>query len=817
MMKNFIFLTFCMCVAFLSTAQTLKGTIYDADSNLPLPGVHVVLSGNGGTTITDANGHFLLTKVASGKYVLTCSFVGYTSFEAPIDIESDQTIEVQLEPVVVLTDEVVVTSTRASETAPITNTVVTKEELAKQNLGQDLPILLELQPSVVTTSDAGAGIGYTGIRIRGSDASRINVTINGVPLNDPESQGVFWVNLPDLSSSVEDIQIQRGVGTSTNGAGAFGATLNVRTTGYKAEPYADFSGSVGSFNTRKYTMSAGTGLINDHFVVDARLSQIRSDGYVDRAFADLNSWFTSAAYYGKHTMVKANVFSGKERTYQAWWGVPESRLNDDQEGMQNYIINNGLDAEEAANLLSSDRRYNYYTYDNEIDNYQQDHYQLHVAQDVADGVTLNASAFRVQGQGYFEQYRKDDDLADYGLDDVIVGGDTVTSTDLIRRRWLDNDFTGVNLSFDIDAGETELVAGGSFSNYRGKHFGEVIWSRFASNGEIRHRFYDNDGEKDDVMFFGKGSFLFGDRWSVFADLQVRSVLYQVLGSDIDQRLLTIEDHMVFFNPKIGATYNLTEDTNVYGSFSIGNREPVRNDYIDAPAGRIPSPETLYDVETGIRMAGATLSYEANFYYMYYKNQLVLTGELNDVGSTIRTNVEDSYRTGIELQIATKIGPKVRLSVNGTFSVNKINEFEEVLYDYGANWDEYNEVRTVYENTDISFSPDIIGGGVLSYFPAPNVEFALLSKYVGRQFLDNTGNTSRSIDPYWRNDFRFIYTLRPNFMKEINFSLLVNNLLSERYVSNGYTYGYFGGGQEYRDNLFYAQATINFLASVAFKF
>ncbi len=815
-MKKVIIIALMQLLAMHSSAQfILSGQLTD-ESAKPLAGAHVSLS-SVGATVTDHDGKFVFNNVSDGKYSIKFSFVGYEEVNESIVISGNLVFDKTLTSVLILTDEVVVTSTRAFDNSAMTYTMVSGEELQKRNMGQDLPIMLDLQPAVVTTSDAGAGIGYTGIRIRGSDATRINVTINGIPLNDPESQGVFWVNLPDLSSSVDDIQIQRGVGTSTNGAGAFGATLNIKTTGYRGKPYAEISNSIGSFNSRKHTLSVGTGLVSDHFVVDARLSRIYSDGYIDRAYSDLSSYFTSAAYYGKATMVKFNIFAGKEKTYQAWWGVPESRIDNDVEAMNEYIINNGLDAEEANNLLTSGRTYNYYTYDNEIDNYQQNHYQFLFAQDISSSVTFNAAFYKVHGEGYFEQFRKDDDFADYGLDDVVVGADTITSTDLIRRRWLNNDFYGTNMSFDIHPNENLImIAGGAWSTYQGAHYGEIIWAEFASNSSIRYQYYNNLGDKDDLSVFVKGIYSL-DNLHLFGDLQVRSVGYQVFGIDNDRRPLNIDENLFFFNPKFGATVDVNTDAKIYASISVGNREPVRNDYIDAPTNEIPTHETLVDFESGYKKNGNNLSFEANVYYMAYKNQLVLTGELNDVGSGIRKNVDNSYRAGIELQLAARLGAKTQLNINGAFSSNKIEEFEEVIYDYGVNWDEFNIIRTTFANTDLSFSPSIVAGGSLSYFPSPNFEISFLSKYVGKQYLDNTSNPDRAIDAFFKNDIRMIYTFFPEFMNGINISLLVNNVFNSLYESNGYTYGYIGGGQEFRENLYYPQAGINFLASLVLKF
>ncbi len=818
-MRRLILLVIVIFVTTISYGQYLfSGLVIDKNSGNPLVGANIHLPGMNYVTISDKNGKFEIENLKGGNYSILISYVGFETYSDTFTVDKNVEVEISLVPTTIMTDEVVVTATRVMDHSPMTYTTITKEELEKQNFGQDIPILLEQLPSVVTTSDAGAGIGYTGIRIRGSDATRINVTINGIPLNDPESQGVFWVNLPDFVSSVDDIQMQRGVGTSTNGAGAFGATLNLKTTGFRRQPYAEISNSVGSFNSRKHTLAAGTGLMHNHFVFDARLSKIYSDGYVDRAFSDLTSYFVSAGYYDKSTMLKFNAFSGKEKTFQAWWGVPESRINNDVEGMQDYIINNGLDQEEAINLLSSGRTYNFYTYDDETDNYQQDHYQLLFAQDISERLTFNAAFFKIHGEGYFEQFRKDDDFSDYGLDDVIIGGDTITSTDLIRRRWLDNDFLGTNISFEYNPNiNFQLIAGGGWSGYSGKHFGEIIWARTAGNTSIREQFYNNLGEKEDVNVFAKGTFSVGDNLHLFGDMQYRRVNYKVRGIDIDQRNISVDDSPGFFNPKIGITYDISPQTSIYTSLSIGNREPLRDDYLDAPTGRTPKPETLYDLEAGYRNRSAKFSVEVVGYYMYYKDQLVLTGELNDVGANIRTNVDNSFRTGIEIQLAGRISRKFTYSINGAFSMNKIKAFEEVLYDFGQNWDEYNIIRNTFENTNISYSPEIVAGGILSYFPISDLELAWISKYVGQQYLDNTSNNLRAINPYFKNDLRFIYSVRPEFMKEIKLSFLVNNIFNVLYESNGYTYGYFGGGQEFRENLYYPQAGTNFMAALVLKF
>src|SRR5690606_16092552 len=537
---------------------------------------------------------------------------------------------------------------------------VSKEELEKQNHGQDLPFLLNLTPSVVVTSDAGAGVGYTGIRIRGSDNTRTNVTVNGIPVNDSESAGVFWVNMPDLASSIQNIQIQRGVGTSTNGAGAFGASINVQTSSLNPKPYAEIDNSFGSFNTRKHTIRAGSGLINDRFAMDVRLSAVNSDGYIDRASSDLRSYYLPGGYYGNKTMVKGIAFSGKEKTYQAWGGTPESRLNNDVEGMKEHAANEGYSQAQLDNLLNSGRTYNIYTYDNETDNYQQDHYQLHLSQEILPDLDFNAALHYTRGRGYYEQYRPNAKFADYGWEPLMIGDTTITRTDLIRRRWLDNHFYGFTYSFQYNPERLALTIGGGYNEYEGGHYGEVIWARYANTSFIRDRYYDNDGYKTDFNIYAKATYEFTDRVSGYLDLQSRSITYKADGWDNDQKLIDVDEKFNFFNPKAGLQYRLAQGTDIYASYAIAHREPVRNDFVDAPEGVTPKAEKLGNLELGIKKQSSELAYAINYYYMDYKDQLVLTGELNDVGSSIRTNVDKSYRTGIEASVAYAIHDKLNI-------------------------------------------------------------------------------------------------------------------------------------------------------------
>lgn len=798
-------------------AQSISGKVTDSETNEPLPGANVLVVESGKGTATNGLGNYFLEGLPAGEATVKVTFVGYQTVERQVAIEGKQVVDFQLTRDLLLDDGVIVSATRASDKTPMTFSTISNREIKAQNLGQDLPLLVNWSPSVVTTSDAGAGVGYTGIRIRGSDPTRINVTINGVPLNDSESHGVFWVNTPDLASSTNNIQIQRGVGASTNGAGAFGATINLQTSMPSAEGFAEINNSFGSFDTRKHNIVYNTGLIKDRWSFEGRLSQIASDGYIDRASSDLKSYYLSGGFYGEKTMVKALAFGGKEVTYQSWWGTPEARLKNDTEGMQEVIANNGYSAEQAANLLNSGRTFNYYLYDNEVDNYQQDHYQLHVSQDLGSRWSANGALHYTYGRGYFEQYREDDDFSGYGLQPLVVENTTIESTDLVRRRWLDNHFYGFTYGLNYSGERWQTTLGGGYNEYAGDHFGEIIWARFAGNSDIRHRYYESDALKKDFNTFLKANYQITDRLNAYGDLQVRTIGYTSHGRDNDLSPIAIDADFAFFNPKTGITYAVTSTSQAYASYSVANREPVRSDFIDAPQGNTPSHETLGNWEAGYKTAGKRYSAGVNLYLMDYKNQLVLTGEVNDVGASVRTNVADSYRAGVELQGSVQLSSQVTWNANLTLSRNKIKEFTEVLYDYGTNFDEYNEIRNTYSNTDISFSPAMVAGSQLLYRPLPALEAGLLTKYVSRQYLDNTQMESRSIDPYLVNDLRLTYDIKPEWVDRIGLSLLVNNLFNTLYSSNGYTFGYFGGAYEVRENYYYPQATTHFLAAVSVRF
>jgi iron complex outermembrane receptor protein len=723
--------------------------------------------------------------------------------------------------------EVFVGADRVGQRSPVAFTNLTQAQLAPNNLGVDLPILLDQTPSVVTTSDAGHGIGYTGLRIRGSDGTRINVTVNGVPLNDSESQQVFWVNMPDFASGVDDIQIQRGVGTSVNGAGAFGASVNLRTMERSTVPYMSTAHSVGSFGTHRHNLRFGTGLIRGHWHAEGRLSYLASEGYVDRSAARLRSFYAQAGYEDDRGYLRAVVFGGQETTRQAWYGTPRARLENDSVGMADYAAFMGLSADQTQNLFDSDRRYNYYTYDNQVDDYAQTHYQLHGCLYERNKVSANVSLHYTRGRGYFEEFRAGDDLADYGLPSVTIGDSTIEQTDLIRRRWLDNHFFGATYSVRYTPNHrTELMVGGGWNHYLGDHFGEVIWARFASTGEIRHRYYLNDASKTDGNTFVKFSWSPGEkRLNLFVDLQHRFVRYAFQGPDQDGTILDQSAALHFFNPKAGLRYTFDSghSLSLYGG--IAHREPNRNDFVDAPPAQRPTSERLYDVELGWRRQRGPLQLEATAFGMFYRNELVLTGRLNDVGAYTRVNVPQSRRLGLELSAAWR--PKkmgLLLQGNAAFSDNRIVSFTEFVDD----WDTGGQVPIERENTPLAFSPAVVAGGEISFDWLRNawwqvgpehqsLNLAFVGKYVGKQYLDNTGDDSRALSPWFTADLRLHYALLPQSGTNIRLTFTCRNLFDNLFAANGWVYRFrYDGAFRQVDGLF-PQAGRHWMAGVEIGF
>ena len=804
---------FMPIVAF--SQNSIQGSITGKNGH-PISGAKVEIQETFLKTYTNAKGVFMFSKLKTGDYTLNVSKSGFIPQLKTVEINgSDQTLSIHLVKHFMLIEEVTVSSTRATSKTPTTYSEISKKEIEASNYGQDLPYLLNSMPSTVVTSDAGAGVGYTGIRIRGVDPTRTNVTINGIPVNDSESHGVYWVNMPDLASSVENIQVQRGVGTSTNGASAFGASINIKTDNIKRKAYGVLDNSFGSFNTLKHTIKVGTGLINNKFTLDTRLSRVSSDGYIDRAKSDLKSYYVSGAWIGKKSVLRATVFSGKEKTYQAWYGTPESVINGNKDEINAYADRNYIYGNDRDNLLESGRTYNYYTYDNEVDNYQQDHYQLHFNHQFMQNFKLTSALHYTRGQGYFEQYKAGEDFSDYGLAPLNFENDTITETDLIRRRWLDNHFYGGVFSLSYDKGPLNLVFGGGVNQYIGGHYGEVIWAEFSSNSDIRDRYYDNDAIKNEAHSYLKGTYKIG-KLTLFGDVQYRHIDYSFLGiDDINGSITPVDQNLSFdfINPKAGLMYDFNSRNNAYFSTAIANREPVRKDFRENTPDNRPKVENLINMELGYRYKGQKLKVNANAYYMHYTNQLVLTGQINDVGDYTRTNVDKSFRAGIELEAGYRIFKKLSVTGNVTLSANKITEFNEYVF----NWDTYSEEEIAHNNTDLAFSPTTVAAAGLKYTPIKNLDLNLIAKHVGDQFLDNTSSENRKIKRYTTLNIQMQYTLKNILFKEITIGLMVNNLLNESFVSNGYTWGYIAGGERTTENFYYAQSGRNFMARLLLKF
>ena len=771
-------------VSTLANAQsfTLSGKVVDENKN-PLAGASILVKEIKKGASTDFEGNFSFN-LEKGTYTLEVSFLGYSTISEKITLSKDEEYVIELQTGSTVLEEVLVSAVRVNANVPVTFSNLTKKEIAKRNLGQDIPILLNYMPSVVSSSDAGAGVGYTSMSVRGSNGSRINVTVNGIPYNDPESHGTFWVNLGDFASSTENLQLQRGVGTSTNGSGAFGASLNILTDAVSEDAFAEISNSFGSFNTRKHTVKFSTGKINEHIEIAGRLSNISSDGYVDRAFADLKSYYLQGSYTDENTLIKAVTFGGKEQTYQAWFGL-------------------------SASELAEDRRQNPYTYDNETDNYEQNHYQLHWNERLNDQWSTNLALNYTKGAGYFEQSKEGEDAADFN--NLIADG-----SDVIVRRWLDNDFYVVNFNTNYKTDKLNFISGVSYSDYTGDHYGEVIWgSDLAANVNIRDRYYFSDAKKTDFSAFAKATFDISDKLIGYVDVQGRFVGYQTKGITSDIVPVDVDANFSFFNPKFGFTYKINQNNSIYTSFAVANREPNRNDFENG----VTSPETLNDYELGWRMKSENIKLTINSYYMDYKNQLVLTGALNDVGAPIRATSGSSYRLGLEIDAAIRISDKFSIKPNATFSSNKNRDF--FITKDGAT------APKSLGNTDLSFSPDLIFGNIFTYQPIENLQFSFLSKYVGAQYLSNFSSeisTNDVLDSYFTSDINIVYELETTkIFKSITFTALVNNIFNAEYVSNGYYYT-FDDDYSVANQVttmdgagYYPQATRNFLVGVTLKF
>lgn len=806
-LKHMFFCLLTLSFSSLQAQYQLSGKVVNTQGE-PLENVAVQLPAFDQGVITDSEGQFNFRDLSAGTYELVISSLGFARYEQTISIgeQAILTLEtISLLPVSYQMGEVQVAATRAKEETPMTFTNLEAEALAAENLGLDAPFLLRWTPSAIVTSDAGAGIGYTGIRIRGTDPTRINVTINGIPLNDAESQGVFWVNMPDFLSSADNLQIQRGVGTSSNGAGAFGATLNINTAKVHQDAYGSINTSIGSYHTFKRNVTFGTGVINDRFVIDGRLSKINSDGYIDRASSDLESYFVSAAYLGDRTALRFNLFTGHEVTYQAWNGVSPDLIDDRTTRTFNSA---GLEKPDAP-------------YDNEVDDYTQKHYQLHLNHQFSSAVSGNISLHYTEGYGFYEQYKAEQDLAAYGFPELAATG---VQPDLVRRLWLDNDFYGTVFSLNLDPGKYDLTFGGGYNIYEGRHFGEIIWSELAEGLQPEQPYYDNDARKTDFNFYAKANYPLSDELSAYLDAQWRAVGYEFLGFDLNGNNVGQTDQLSFFNPKLGLNYSWDAKTNAYASFAVAQREPNRNDYVESTPASRPRPEKLYDTEIGFKTEGKQAGFEATLYYMYYRDQLALNGQLNDVGAFTRTNIDQSYRLGLELVGGWQVSPSLTLDGTTTISRNKVIAFDEYIDIYLLDGG-YEQAIVQREDTDLSFSPSLIASLGLTWSPFREKDWLgphdfninWQTKYVSQQYLDNTSDPGNVIDAYTFSNLRLSLQLKNVIVKQVGITFLVQNLFDALYETNGWSYRYRVGQDTYIDQGYYPQATRNYLLGLNLNF
>jgi len=810
--KNLLTAITALLLPFMAAAQlSISGKVTNQQTGEGLPGATITLLNSSIKVIADTGGRYRVENLKTGAYTLKVSYIGYQTITKNLFLNADAVIDIALINSTLLTEEVTVSGTRAAKNSPTTFTNLTKQDIAKNNLGQDLPFLLDQTPSLVTQSDAGAGVGYTYIHIRGSDGTRINVTINGIPYNDSEEQATFFVDVPDFASSIDNIQIQRGVGTSTNGAGAFGASINIQTTTRQDTAYAELNNSVGSYGTVKNTVNLGTGLIDGKFSIDGRLSRIYSNGYIDRAFSNLQSYFLTGAYYGKNTVIRFNTFGGTEHTYQAWDGEPEDSL---RAGNRTY---NPLGSE---NLNGTAPFYN-----NQTDNYTQDHYQLLVDQKISDKLSFSGALHYTHGYGYYEEYQPQQNLANYGITPVVIAGDTIKTTDLTRQLWLNNKFYGLtyNLKY-VPQKNLNLMLGGAYNQYNGAHYDNIQWTQQSTDIPPGYQYEEDNAFKTDFNIFGKADYKVG-KVTLFADMQYRHVYYSFLG--FNDLLQNVQETVFldFFNPKAGITYQFNEQNNLYTSFAVGNHEPDRDDYTQSTPNSRPQPENLKDWELGYRTHKGIFTGGINAFYMLYYNQLVLTGALNDVGDQIRSNVKNSYREGLEYDGSLRFNNWLTWSATASLSSNKVKGFQQYLVDYDNN----TTVEYTYNKTDIAFSPDFVGSSTISFRPLKGGEIALISKYVSRQYLDNTSNinppgygpsdptSNRYLNSYFLNALRFSYNFKTDWAKNVGVTLLINNIFSEKYESNGATYPDIENGKVVNYNYFFPQAPVNFLLGLNLRF
>jgi len=805
MIAKLFFTAALISASSLNAQHNLSGTVKTA-KGVAVPFAVIGIKNSQLSAVSNEEGYFKFKNLKDNNYILVTKSLGYSEKFDTVTLNADLVLDLQLLESNKQLDEVVVNATRVNKNSGMAFSNVDNETLQKQNLGQDAPFMLNQLPSVVVNSDAGAGVGYTGLRIRGSDGTRINVTINGVPVNDAESQGTFFVNMPDFVSGTNNIQVQRGVGASSNGAGAFGASINFQTNELKDKAYANSITTTGSYNTLRQTLMAGTGLLNNKFTFDARASSITSNGYIDRSSSNLQSYYLAGGYYGKKSVLKFINFSGQEKTYQAWYYVPEDSLN---KGNRTY--------NPAGEYYDLNGKIKYY--DNETDNYKQNNFQLHFIQQVNSKISFNVTGHYTKGKGYYEQYKQNQFLADYTIENVFTPkGDTISSSNLIRRLWLNNDFAGgiFNVNY-TPFSKLAFTLGGGYNTYFGRHFGNVIWSQFSSNSSINQEYYFNTANKNDGNIYLKTNYKPVSNLNVFVDLQLRNINYRFLGFDDSLASKMQNQTYTFFNPKFGISYDVNSNLNAYASLSIANKEPNRDDFVKSTPLSRPKPEQLADIEVGLKYNQTNKYFAVNFYNMQYKNQLVLNGQINNVGAYNRVNVASSFRRGIEFEANAEIIRFLSIGGNVTLSQNKITNFVEYIDSSNADYTIYTQYKKEYKNSDISFSPGIISSAFLLIKPLKNMEITFINKYVGRQFLDNTSNIKRSINPYNVVDLRFNYTINTKIIPEISVMFSIYNLLNTNYETNGYTFSYYTDAVLNTYNYKAPAAPLNYLGGISLKF
>ncbi|HQP03646.1 MAG TPA: TonB-dependent receptor [Bacteroidales bacterium] len=790
---------FCVTPLF---SQKLSGTVSDENGN-PLRDVNIIIKGSYSGTTTDENGAYTL-QLKRGKNLLVFTYLGFESTEKEVNsYGSDAVLNVMLFTTAILTDEVVVSATRAGLKTPTAYVNIDENEIRERNSVQDIPYLLELTPSFVATSEAGNGVGYTGFRVRGTDATRINVTINGIPFNDAESQSIFWVNMPDFSSSVSSIQIQRGVGTSGNGSASFGASLNMETDFTGKKPYARVQFTAGSFNTFKENLILGTGIADNGMSFDVRMSKLNSDGYINYSGSDHSSFLISGAWRNQSTLIRANVIYGNEKTGISWWGVPSDSLQ------TNRTYNPAGEYYDETGT----RQY----YKNQTDNYVQTHYQVLLTKQLGKFFSINSALHYTRGDGYYEQYEQDQMLSEYGF----INDST---SDMIIRKWMGNNFYGIVYAANYQKGRINAKLGGACNQYDGNHFGKIIWMRSAYNSEINHEYYRNTGNKTDVSNYIKLDLQLNEAINLYGDIQYRYIFYRMAGTDDDlmpdntQKILDQQHSFNFFNPKAGVFYEINTKMNTYFSFALGHREPTRANYEDAvgDANSTPKPETLFDYELGYRYSDKFISAGINIYFMDYTDQIIPTGQKSSVGYDIMTNVRNSYRCGIELTGSLLFFERLKLNMNVTLSRNKIRNFVLYADQYDADWNA-SYIATPLGETDIAYSPTLIGAVGLSWNAFKNFVATWSCKFVGKQYFDNTMSNDRVIEPYCINNFQLDYNIFSTKTKELSLRFSVNNIFNVTYSSNAYGGVWFEQGVEKTWAYFYPQAGINFSGGINIRF